>query len=211
MPRKKAASKSPELQWTQHGEAAHIEFIFGHKKGIAVEVGAADGIICSNTYHLERRGWRVLCIEPNPLYRRALRKNRRESIYCAIGAVNKNKQKFKVYEVQPKNYSAVSGLRPDKDALAAHGKVPRPKTFEVPVRTLDYCLEASGITKLDLVSIDVEGTEQDVLDGFDISRWKPKMVIIEDWVGGRYRSWMCRRGYYVMSRAGVNEIFLRCD
>ncbi len=175
---------------------------------MAVDVGAADGLNLSNTKHLELEGWRVLCIEPNPLYGDILRHHRKEVMELACGKKNQNKQQFKIYEVAPGNFQAASSLKPNKHVIEAHGN-PKPVVVSVNVRTLDWCLEKAGITKLDLVSIDVEGTEQDVLDGFDIGRWKPKMVIIEDWRGGQYRNWFCNRGYYVKARCGVNEIFLR--
>ncbi len=196
--------------WAQHEEALHIRREFGKKNGVAVDIGAADGLNGSNTKHLELAGWRVLCIEPNPIYAAILRHHRNEVMELACGKQNRDGQKFKIYETTPGNFQACSSLKPDPTVVQAHGG-PKPSTTQVNVRTLDWCLEKAGITKLDLVSIDVEGTEQDVLDGFDIGRWKPKMVIIEDWRGGQYRNWFCNRGYYVKARCGVNEIFLRAN
>jgi FkbM family methyltransferase len=51
----------------------------------------------------------------------------------------------------------------------------------VVVRTLDDILsEARAPTPIDLLSVDVEGHEIEVLEGFDFERWRPRLVLIED-------------------------------
>src|SRR3954469_595595 len=52
--------------------------------GTCVEVGAADGVSCSNTLHFEKRGWPCLCIEANPVHEASLRSNRRHVLMCAV-------------------------------------------------------------------------------------------------------------------------------
>src|SRR5262245_35267462 len=55
-----------------------INEVFGRKKnGFFVDIGATDGIDINNTYMLEKRhGWTGICIEPDPEFFRALRRNR---------------------------------------------------------------------------------------------------------------------------------------
>ena len=44
--------------------------------------------------------------------------------------------------------------------------------IKVSTRTLDYCIENYyKYDKIDFLDIDTEGTELDVLKGFDINRW----------------------------------------
>jgi len=50
----------------------------------------------------------------------------------------------------------------------------------VEAQTLDTLLEASSITQIDLLSLDVEGTEIDVLKGFDLQKYCPKLILLED-------------------------------
>lgn len=46
--------------------------------------------------------------------------------------------------------------------------------------TLDNILEQQGIKPhFEVLSVDTEGTEIDVLRGFTIDKWRPKMAIIE--------------------------------
>jgi hypothetical protein len=64
----------------------------------------------------------------------------------------------------------------------APGAVPE-RVIEVPVRTLDDILgEARAPVRFDLLSIDVEGHELEVLSGFDLARWQPRLRLLEDHV-----------------------------
>lgn len=207
------------LVTTQHQEHQILYEVFGDKRdGYAVDIGAGDGIRLSNTLHLEMAGWTVLCIEPNPIYVKKLRRVRERVLGVACADRNADRQDFTICEVMPDNFEACSALEVDPVMLKEMQEHPDhqefkkpPRKIKVKVRTLDWCLEQAGFPALDFLSVDVEGGEKAVLDGFDIDRWRPKVVILEDWRGGRYRSRMCRHGYYVHSRRGPNEIFVRAD
>jgi FkbM family methyltransferase len=194
---------------SQFGEHLDIEEIVGTKiHGYAVDVGACDGVSLSNTKQLEDRGWDVLCIEANPRFAEALHNNRKRVMMLACGRENLDNQEFTVFEVQPGNFEAISALKPVEDR-PFHRDATAKEVVRVGVRTLDWCLERSGFTRLDVASIDVEGGEQDVLDGFDIARWNPDIVVIEDWLGGTFDGWFYDRGYKNLRRRGVNEVFVR--
>jgi len=76
----------------------------------------------------------------------------------------------------------------------------------VPVRTLnDILQEAEAPSPIDLLSIDVEGHEIEVLHGFDLARWRPRLIMIEDHVGDLERHWYLQSsGYRLIRRVGNN-------
>ena len=49
----------------------------------------------------------------------------------------------------------------------------------MPTTTLDDLLGAQGITKVDFLSMDIEGSQLEALAGFSISRFRPDLVCIE--------------------------------
>ena len=55
----------------------------------------------------------------------------------------------------------------------------RVTALEVETITLTKLLDDLGITEIDLLSMDIEGAEPLALEGFDIARFKPKLVCIE--------------------------------
>jgi len=194
--------------YSQFGEQVDIHDIFrGQMHGYAVDVGACDGISRSNTKQLEDRGWDVLCIEANPGYEAALKTNRKNCMIVACGAKNKNNQDFHIFEAEPGLFEALSSLKPAKDRPSYHDLKPS-KVVKVPVRTLDWCLKEANFPRLDMLSIDVEGGEAEVLDGFSIAKWRPKMIILEDWKGGQFTKRLGKHGYWLKNRLGVNEVFI---
>lgn len=196
----------------QFGEEAIIRKIFPRRyAGTAIEVGAADGLFMSPTKELEDRGWTVLCIEANPMFASALAKNRKLVRLVAAGKENLDDQDFTVVEMTElqRYWSAVSSLKVDDEQLENHRSlVKSTATVKVPVRTLETCIRDAGLTKVDFLSVDVEGTDMDVLLGFDVGRWKPKLIIVENWRDdARFESYLRPFGYGGRTRLGVNDVF----
>lgn len=67
--------------------------------------------------------------------------------------------------------------------------------------------------KIDLVSIDVEGGEKDVLDGFDLDRYRPRILLIEnDRPAAReIEPYLGDRGYRKFHRQKINDFYVRVD
>lgn len=139
-------------------------------RGMAVDVGAnlSHG---SNTLVLEEQGWTVLCIEPNPLLEAEGRMLRRLWRSVACGAKDAEKQTF--YSCAGPCHASNSGLV-ERDGVK--------DVFQVSVRRLDRVLDEAGFTRLDLVTIDVEGYECQVLAGFTVDRWWPQVMVVETWL-----------------------------
>jgi FkbM family methyltransferase len=158
------------------------------RRGFFVEAGANDGIDQSNTAYLERyMGWRGLLIEPIPEIAELCRRNRPRAIVeqCALVATD-----FPDTEIQMQYcnlMSVVEGARGTSEAADAHveagvrhlrpGRVPYP--IKVPTRPLSSVLDAHAIEQVDLLSLDVEGYEDQVLHGLDFKRHAPKFILIE--------------------------------
>lgn len=139
---------------------------FGFKKdGVFVEVGAHDGHHWSNTWGLAEIGWRGVYVEPvRELYDECVKTNaKRPNIdvdHCCIGSI------FGIKKLGMAEYGASADAKDN--------------TFEIIQITLNALLESHHIQpRFDLLVIDVEGSELDVLSGFTLSTWQPKLIIIE--------------------------------
>jgi hypothetical protein len=77
------------------------------------------------------------------------------------------------------------------------------------VLTLDALLEAEGNPRIDFVSIDVEGAELEVLQGFSLERHRPTLVLVEDGVRNldKHRA-MTARGYKLVKRTVLNNWYV---
>jgi hypothetical protein len=54
------------------------------------------------------------------------------------------------------------------------------KKIEVPTITLNKLLDDNGVKKVDFLSLDIEGAQLSALRGFDIERFRPELVCVED-------------------------------
>ena len=81
------------------------------------------------------------------------------------------------------------------------------------MRTLDDILdEACAPAPFDFLSIDVEGHELEVLSGFDLARWRPRLILIEDHVGNLDRhSFLKNSGFRLIRRCENNGWYVPRD
>jgi FkbM family methyltransferase len=206
------AERAPGAYQAQHGEDRWLERYFrGRPDGFFVEVGAYDGVVLSNTYFLESIGWRGILVEPIPEKASRCRLNRPQArvFECAAVAPGSNSEiAFEV--VDGGEVYSTSSMSPEHTARVA-GYGLRTRKIVVPARTLDSILEEVHPVRVDYVSIDVEGAEVEVLRGFDIGRWRPRVVMIE--VNTRTRAAALRElftshGYVYLSSIGINDVYV---
>ncbi len=161
-----------------------LETFMDYRNGFFIEVGANDGLSQSNTRYFEQyKGWRGLLIEAIPDLADKCKKNRPKSIvenYALVG----NDYPLDYIEIHYCNLMSV--IENDVVELNKHIQdgqklFPKEKTYtvKVPAITLSEMLEKHKISKIDLLSLDVEGFEANVLKGLDLEKYRPKFLLIE--------------------------------
>jgi FkbM family methyltransferase len=183
-------------------------------KGTCIEVGAADGIKGSNTLYFEKLNWDVLCIEPNPKQFDSLAKHRKNVVHCAISD-SIGKMDLTVFDIGEKNImSSLTSLRPDERLVEAHKHIINDSyKVEVEVETLPNILETVNYPrKIDFISIDTEGTELDVLKGFDFNKYNVTLFVVENNYDDKdIMDFMTSRGYVRDQRYKINDFYIRQD
>jgi FkbM family methyltransferase len=146
--------------------------------GFFVEMGALDGVLHSNTYALEKAGWRGVLLEANPRSCARLFANRPLAVtLCTAVATSLGFVEFETgsYDAVFAQKSAMSPQyraqwHPSPDAYQPKVRGFRSnsqRTVRVPTAPLGQLLRAVGVAKIDLFSLDVEGAEADILEAFD--------------------------------------------
>lgn len=174
------------------------EFFGAARSGFFVEVGANQPHEGSQSWQFEQAGWNGVLVEPQPDLAERLRQMRRAQVVAAACSSPDNAGTAMTLHLSGPH----SSLRPE---LAVTGKLAH-DAIDVPVRTLDDILEhARAPSPIDFVSIDVEGHEVEVLSGFDLGRWRPRLVLIEDHVASlaTHRR-LTGAGYRLIRRTGLN-------
>lgn len=160
-----------------------------HKQGFYIEVGANNGYQYSNTYYFSKlRQWTGILIEPIPeIYEECVRE-RPESLVLNYALVSDNYPHSTVTMKYANMMSLASGLTPknqqEEDDYIIQGMVWETKhhssyQVEVSCRTLTSILDEYKITKIDLLSLDVEFAELTVLQGLNLNKYRPRFILIE--------------------------------
>jgi FkbM family methyltransferase len=176
--------------------------------GHAVDVGASDGVSVNSTYLLEKLyRWTVLNVEANPYYKPFLVANRAFSEICACGAEAKDAEDFHVHLDNPEAYSALKRTNHPKQHAKDGAKWSK---IQVHVKTVYQLLVKWEFPRLDALCIDTEGTEVDVLAGCDISRWKPRVIVVESWdADGPIHDVLRKIGYEQADTLVQNYVYVR--
>jgi FkbM family methyltransferase len=147
-------------------------------KGFFVEFGAVDGIVHSNTLLLEREfGWSGILAEPNQDLENSLRANRVAEVDMRC-VWSKSGVTVELLITEDPELSTVD----EQASQDMHSIVRRGSNRRISVETislgdlLDYH-DAPAV--VDYLSIDTEGTELELLSGFDWSRREIRLVSIE--------------------------------
>ena len=162
------------MWFSQFGEDAAIAPLFKDRtEGFYVDIGAHNGVTDSNTLYFARNhGFKGICVEPHSLYYKQLKVNRPNATCLNVAVWDKNYDVVNSHETEPGGWSRVDG----------GGDFPTQRVSHPATRTLDDILCENNVcfTDLDLLSIDVEGHEWHVLNGFTLSEYLPRIVVIED-------------------------------
>ncbi len=186
-------------------EMQMVAAFFGDSKGYFVEVGANEPRVRSQTWHLEQSGWTGILIEPQPDLARELRAMRMAKVFAvACSGPEHEGRTLPLHVAGPLSSLDRSGMAP--------GAVPQ-AVIEVPIRTLDSVLtEAKTPERFDFLSIDVEGHEIEVLRGFDIARWQPRLILLEDHVADLSKhNYLRAAGYRIVRRYENNGWYVPKD
>jgi len=189
--------------------------------GVAIEVGAAHPDYLSIGAHFRKLGWRVIAIEPNPEFCK-MHQDRGNEVYqyaCSdhdaddaeFYVVNSFGREYMGGNVTYESFSSL-GIRGKSAELYSHHKDVETSTIRVNVRTLDHILESHcpGVSHIDLLAVDVEGWELEVVKGFNLEKYTPRVIILENLFDDRaYGALMESKGYRWWNTLFPNEIFIK--
>jgi FkbM family methyltransferase len=199
--------------------AVHKAFFARPRTGrVFVDVGAARPDYLSISSRFRSMGWKVLSIEPNPEFCRLYEGRGLEVLQYACGERDADDVPFQVVDSHGADYGGgkVSfesfsslGIKEGYASLKADLDV---RTIPVKLRRLDTILRehAPEVERIDILSIDVEGWELEVLRGIDLERYRPRVMIVENYFNTRdYRVFARDHGYRRWRRIYPNDVYVR--
>jgi FkbM family methyltransferase len=205
--------KSRYGYYSQRGQDFYVyERIFKRKNhGIFVDIGANHPTFISNTYFLELRGWTGLAFEPQEHVRKLWKDCRKTP--CLPYVIGEQNGTIEFTEVLTEGWQhALAGVTSYMKAddhnltnITIHKVIYEQKT-------LKSIFEEYGLYKIDLLSIDVEGYEENVLKGIDFNSVNIFCFVIENdrsFIGNeKLRKYLFERGYKQVARLSGDDIFV---
>ena len=173
------------------------DFFQDRRGGVFVEVGANHHQTDSKTYYLETvLGWSGLAVEPQREFAAGYAAARPRTKFRPFFVSRASDETAKLYMLGD-NTTVASG---DPAFVSQFGEVREVR--EVPTISLTDLLAREGLERIDLLTIDIEQHEPEALEGFDIARFRPELVVIEALLPVRQQilDYFARNGYVAVGK-----------
>jgi FkbM family methyltransferase len=196
------------VSFSQFGEDIICGYLFKDgMTGCYVDVGAFHPMLLSNTYTLYRKGWRGLAIDANPDVAALFARFRPADtfIHSAVGG-EQGSIEMAMFENGTFNCT-----------IDQMDKVPErirrnARRVTVPINSLAAILTERKVQSVDFLNVDCEGNDLKVLQSNDWSRWRPKVICVEDhafnWQDSDIAAYLVAVGYALKFRAVFSSIFV---
>jgi len=162
--------KQSKDSYAQHGEDKLIENLLPKRVSSFLDIGANDGVLFSNTYKFAKGGASGICIEPS------------RSSYLKLKLNHIFNFQIKCLQLVISDREEVMFLKEDgyENVLSFISQNKTNDSYPVKTTSLaDLLKRFPQFSSPDLVSIDVEGFEQKVIQGAGDSLLASKIIILE--------------------------------
>ena len=167
--------KYKKISYSYNGVDLIINYIFKNKNnGFYLDVGAQHPISNNNTYLLYQKGWKGINIDLD-------KKNIDLFKIARPGEINLN---FAVSDIEGESelffYHDSSPINTLNREVAGYQKAKVKNIKKIQTKTLNNILQNLNLNnQIDYMNIDVEGHEEKILSGFDLQKYKPRVISIE--------------------------------
>ena len=166
----------PFISYAQNFEDIILWRALGHiQNGFYVDVGANDPEVDSVTKAFYDRGWCGINVEPVPKWFDKLKANRNRDINLNVAAGNVDGS-LALFEIPNTGLSTLS-----REIAQRHKHESGYEFIErlVPVTRLTDIIAAHHSGPIHFLKIDVEGAEREVLQGLDLDKLRPWIILVE--------------------------------
>jgi FkbM family methyltransferase len=169
-----------ETSYSQSGEDKILRLLFasfGKGQISYLDVGTNDPVAINNTYLFYRNGASGVCVEPNPALCRLIERTRPRDKCLNVGIGVEDGLIADFYLMSSHTLSTFS--KEEAEQLDAAGTYTIQEVQRVPLMTINTIIEKNFDRAPDLVSIDVEGWNEEIVRSFDFTRCRPFCFCVE--------------------------------
>lgn len=175
-----------------------------------VEVGANDPFTGSMSWPLIHRGWKAILVEPHPAAFERLGREYQDNPRVTL--INKacscQKGQLPLIIGSDGDWGSLSTLCTDDNPILNQRRTNKSLTVDV-IRLEELLNEHSVPKHFGVLSVDTEGMDYEVLQGLNLSAFKPRVIITEDYAPKD--SAKCRMleeaGYILLGKCNANSVW----
>lgn len=198
-------NKKPSIHYGEFGEDVFINRIFKDIKiGRYVDVGCYHPFKGSLTAQLYKKGWNGINIDLSKSSIDLFNIVRKKDINLNL-AISDFDGETNYYENSPINQQ--NSLIKDND---------NQKKIKIQCKRLSSILLENHYNNFEYLNIDVEGSEQNVINGIDLSKYRPILITIEnnnlhlkDYIESEIYNILIKNNYTFINKTGVTNFFLK--
>lgn len=174
---RRLAGNPKQLHYSQFGQSQYVDKLLkGRHNGVFLECGAWDGVTLSNSLFFEiHRNWTGILIEANPERVKSLIQRNRNA-YVVRACLSVTKKPYLARYTMPNNVGGGLSSSVTKDKIKFFKRYSKSSVLpEIYVQCfpLTSILDALNIHHIDYLSLDVEGSEIEILQTVN---WKKLTV-----------------------------------
>ena len=198
-------NKKPSIHYGEFGEDVFINRIFKDIEiGRYVDVGCYHPFKGSLTAQLYKKGWNGINIDLSKSSIDLFNIVRKKDINLNL-AISDFDGETNYYENSPINQQ--NSLIKDND---------NQKKIKIQCKRLSSILLENHYNNFEYLNIDVEGSEQNVINGIDLSKYRPILITIEnnnlhlkDYIESEIYNILIKNNYTFINKTGVTNFFLK--
>lgn len=194
--------------WSETGEDTLLKQIFTSSIGKYIDIGAGHPIIGSNSYLFYKFGWSGICIDPQIELKLAYKYLRPRDLFIPTVVTNSNSAILYEFEnslLSTTNFAVASYHK-------ANGHTFATRKYK-PINLRDYLPKLISSEDPFFISIDVEGSEIDVLKHIDFKRQRPRAIMIEEWSypwagASKINPYLRKFNYKLIAYTGLTAMYI---
>lgn len=169
-------------KYSQYNEEYFLIEYFKDRKGIVVEIGAADGINNSNSRLLIENGWSAILVEPNfnnySKIKELYKYNSSVEIEnCGCSDITKSQIFFIDHNDEYQQLSTFNPIQVEKCKQMYSCEF---EEREVQIIKTSKLFDKYNINNIEFLSIDTESFDRNVLLGIDFNKVNIEIICVED-------------------------------
>jgi FkbM family methyltransferase len=181
-------------------------------KGVFLDIGFFDKNKSSNSYHFEKIGWDVYCLEANSKNIPLLKDTRKNVLNYHINTIEEKPKNNILTNTLMAGMSAIE-MTNEYQQMFSWNSYPVKKIHEFE-KTLNEIIEKEipKIEKIDIISVDIEDIELKCLEGLDLIKYKPNIIIIKNLSKSKDIMDYLQNNNYILDKClSCNEYYISKD